>query len=199
MAITSLDKFGVPIEGGRQGPMLMPKKKFLFRARFLNFGAIGNQATSLTLNAETITLPKLTQDVQEVHAYNSIAYYGGKAKWETVELTVKDDVTNSVNRNIDAQLQRQMDHFNQTGYRSATDYKFTAFFETMDGGNDAVLETWQLEGCWLSDMSPGEMDYKSSEMKMITMTIRYDNATHYDEAGNLLMAAPSADPKGRNI
>lgn len=195
----SLDRFGVPFEGGRQGPMLMPKKKFLFRVRFLNFGTIGNTASDLTFNAATVSFPKLTQDIQEVHAYNSIAYYGGKSKWDPVELTVRDDVTNAVNRNVDAQLQRQMDHFNQTGYRSATDYKFTAFLEVMDGGNDAVLEQWFLEGCFISEHNPGDMDYSSSEMKTISLTLRYDNATHYDEQGNLMMSTPASDPQGSTL
>lgn len=198
MTIT-LDKFGVPIEGGKQGPMLQPKRKYLFRVRFLNLGGIGNNGTSVTLNAQSVTYPKLSHEVQEVHAYNSRAYYGGKHQWETVDLNVRDDVTNAVTRVIDAQIQRQLDHFNQTGFRSATDYKFTTLIETMDGSDDAVLDTWTLEGCFIANVDYGDASYEDSSFRTMSVTLRYDNATHTDEAGNRLMIDPGADPQGTNL
>lgn len=195
MTIT-LDKFGVPIEGGKQGPMLQPKKKYLFRVRFFNFGNVGNQAQSLTLNAQSITYPSLEHEVQTIHAYNSRAYYPGKHEWSAVELVVRDDVTNAVNRSVDAQLQRQLDHFSQTGFRSATDIKFTTLIETMDGSDDAVLETWTLEGCFINSYSQEGGNYEDSGFKTLTLSIRYDNATHTDESGNRLMTDPGSDPQG---
>lgn len=192
----SLQNFGVPVNGGKQGPMLQPKKNHLFRARFLNFGNVGDQAVPLTLQVRTASLPSVTHETHEVHAYNSRAYYAGKHQWNEVELTVHDDITNSVNRKIDAQMQRQMDHYNQTGYRAATDYKFTYILEMMDGSNDGVLEAWEMEGSWISQYNPGSVDYSDSAPKTISLTIRYDNALHLDENGNLLMSSPGADPQG---
>lgn len=195
----TLSKFGTPVEGGRQGPMLQPKLKYRFRIQFLNFGGIGNPATPLTLNAQSVTLPTVEHDVQEVHSYNSRAYYAGKHAWSTFELVLRDDVTNTVARNVTAQLQRQLDHYNQTGYRSATDYKFTALIEQMDGGNDAVLEQWTMEGCFISSVSWGDADYTTSDFRTITLTVRPDNCTVVDEAGNRMMANPSSDPQGSNL
>lgn len=195
MVASTLDKFGVPIDGGRQGMLQQPKIKYRFRARFLNFGTIGNQAAPLTLNLESVQLPSKSHEVVTVHAYNSIAYYAGKSSFEAIEMVVRDDVTNTVSRNIGAQEQRQMDHYNQTAYRSATDYKFTLLIEVMDGGNDAVLEGWTLEGCWIVSTNYGDLNYSSNESKTITMSIRFDNATRVDEAGNTLMATPSSDPQ----
>lgn len=199
MVSSTLSKFGVPLEGGRQGPILQPKLKYRFRVRFLNFGGIGNQATALTLNADSVEIPSLSQDSQEVHAYNSRAYYAGKHSWGTSRVVLRDDVTNTVTRNVAAQEQRQLDHYNQTGYRSATDYKFTMLIEVMDGGNDAVLEQWTLEGCFLTNVEYGDMNYSDSGYKTITLTVRPDNCTYVDEAGNRLMATPSSDPQGRNL
>jgi hypothetical protein len=198
MTIT-LDKFGVPINGGKQGPILQPKRKYNFRVRFLNLGGIGNPGTSVTLNTQSVTLPSLSHDIQEVHAYNSRAYYAGKHAWSEIDLTVRDDVTNTVTRIIEAQLQRQLDHYNQTGFRSATDYKFTMLIEQMDGSDDAVLDTWTLEGCFISAANFGDGDYSTSDFRTISLTIRYDNATHTDEAGNRLMTDPGADPRGSNL
>ena len=199
MTTFSLDKFGVPLDGGRQGPLLQPKIKYRFRARFLNFGSIGNTADPVTLNLVSTTMPQVHHEEITVHAYNSIAYYAGKANFDTIEMVVRDDVTNTVTRNVAAQLQLQFDHLNQTGYRSATNYKFTTLIEVMDGGNDAVLEGWTLEGCFFTAVNYGDMNYSENESKTITMTIRFDNATYVDEAGNQLMASPSSDPQGSTL
>ena len=195
----SLDKFGVPLDGKKQGPLLQPKIKYRFRARFLNFGGIGNQAIPVTMNVDSVTLPQIHHEEITVHSYNSVAYYAGKATFDTIELVVRDDVTNTVTRNIAAQEQLQFDHFNQTGYRAATNYKFTILIEIMDGGNDAVLEQWQGEGCFLVSINYGDVNYSANESKTISMTIRADNWTYADENGNLLMSTPSSDPQGRNL
>ena len=200
MAEYTLDKFGVPIDGGRQGPLKQPKQKHRFRVRFLNFGSIGNQATPITLNLESTTLPTITHEEVAVHSYNSIGYYAGKASFGTVEMVVRDDVTNTAARAIAAQEQRQFDHYNQTGYRSATDYKFTTLIEIMDGGNTAVLEQWTLEGCFFTSVAYGDQNYTSNgESKTISMTLRFDNAVNIDENGNRLMSAPSADPQSATL
>jgi len=195
----TLDRFGVPLDGARQGPLKQPKIKHRFRVRFLNFGSIGNTAQDITLNLESTSLPTLEQEAVAVHSYNSIAYFAGKATLSTIEMVVRDDVTNSATVNIGAQEQRQFDHFNQTGYRSATDYKFTAIIEVMDGGNTGVLEQWTLEGCFLTSVGYGDLNYSSSDAKTISMTIRYDNATYQGENGQVLMATPSSDPAGATL
>jgi len=199
MTTYTLDKFGVPIDGARQGPLKQPKIKHRFRVRFLNFGAIGNNAQDVTLNLESATLPKFNHEAIAVHSYNSIAYYGGKLTMDEVELVVRDDVTNTATVNIGAQEQRQLDHYNQTGYRSATDYKFTTLIEVMDGGNTAVLEGWTLEGCFLVSSNYGDLNYSSNDAKTISMTIRYDNATYVDENGNTLMVTPASDPQSSTL
>lgn len=197
--VYTLDRFGVPIDGSRQGPLKQPKSKHRFRVRFLNFGAIGNNAQDVTLNLDSTTLPTIDTEEVAVHSYNSVAYYAGKATFNTVEMIVRDDVSNTATKHIGAQEQRQFDHYNQTGYRSATDYKFTTLIEIMDGGNNAVLEQWTLEGCFLKSIGYGDANYSANESKTISMTIRYDNATYQDQNGNTLMAAPSSDPQGSTL
>jgi hypothetical protein len=52
--------------------------------------------------------------------------------------------------------------------------------EMLDGANGTVeptvLETWQLYGCFLTDVNYNDVDYGSNEIVTITMSIRYDNA-----------------------
>ena len=52
---------------------------------------------------------------------------------------------------------------------------------TVNGTNDSVLESWFLEGCYLEQVAYDSLDYGSSDAVMITLTVRYDNATQGDE------------------
>jgi hypothetical protein len=128
-----------------------------------------------------------------VHSYNSIAYYAGKAEWETIEVTVRDDVTNAVSTLIGAQMQRQMNFFEQTVPEAAVSYKFFMQLQTLDGGGNqstdaTTLEEWDFEGCFLATVNYQAFDYSSSDAMTIAMTIRFDNAT---QTGGLMPDQPT--------
>jgi hypothetical protein len=63
---------------------------------------------------------------------------------------------------------------------SGIDYKFLTRFEVLDGGNGAnepiALETWEIYGCYLSEVNYNNMDYSESAVATVSMTIRFDNA-----------------------
>lgn len=176
--VETLSKFGVPINGARNG-MLMPKIRHRFRVRVINFGPIagGLELTQQVVNANR---PNVQFTEQEVHSYNSIMYYAGKAQWQTTTIQVRDDITNSVSRLVGHQLQKQMNFFEQTSVAAGINYKFTTIMELLDGGNEAIFEQWTLEGCFLQSVDYEQLDYSSNEPVTINMTIRYDNATLAD-------------------
>ncbi len=177
--MSTLANFGVPTGLGR-GPMLAPKLKYKFRVRLIGFGPI---ATPLDLSAqvESVGKPQLSQSEVEVHSYNSVAYMGGKHSWQAIDMVVRDDVSNSVQRIVGHQVQKQVNHFQQTSPLAGSNYKFDMKIETMDGSNDGVLETWDLEGCWVTNTNWGDYDYKDqSGYNTIQMSIRFDNATLND-------------------
>ena len=177
----------MPLGGGTgRGGLLQPKVKWKFRVEVTNFG-IPTSAIQLTQQVMTVSRPNLNFGEQEVHSYNSIGYYAGKPKWETITLTVRDDVTNSVNSLVGAQIQKQMDFFQQTSPLAAGNYKFQMAIQTLDGGNDAILEEWDYEGCFISSVNYEGFDYSSSEPMTIDMTIRFDNAT---QTGGLMPTPP---------
>jgi len=184
MAETTLSKFGVPVN--TVAGMLHPKQKYRFRVIFLNFG--GSDATGLasdlTQNVMTMTRPKLGQEPIAIDAYNSKAYIASKHEWETVELKMRDDITGSVVGLVGEQVQRQINHYEQTSALSGADYKFSMEIQTMDGSTDGVLDFWRLEGCFVSNADYSDLDYASSDPVEISLTIRYDNATHQSDLGN---------------
>jgi hypothetical protein len=175
---STLSRFGVPLgSGAGRGGILQPKVKYKFRVRVINFGPLQG-GLELTQQVMTVGRPKASQEPVPVHSYNSVAYYGGKPTWETINLKIRDDVTNSMSTMVGYQLQKQMNHFDQTSALSGVNYKFNMYIETLD-----VLEQWYLEGCFLSSTEYEDFDYSSSETMSITMTIRYDNAT---QSGGLM-------------
>lgn len=187
MASTTLQNFGVPLGGGAgRGGILQPKTKLRFRVRVVNFGPVAG-GIELTQQVQSVGRPTVNHSPVEVHSYNSIAYFGGKPTWNSINLVVRDDVTNSVSKLVGHQEQKQMNHFVQTSALAGSNYKFQTFIETLDGGDDGVLETWFIEGCFLESVEYDSFEYSSSEVVTISMTIRYDNAT---QDGGLMPLSP---------
>ncbi len=175
--IPTLNKFGVPVAPGQSGRgLLMPKLKYRFRVTMDNFGPIG---TSQVLTQQVVSAgrPQIQHSRTALHSYNNIMYYANKPEWQTIEIVVRDDITSGVSRFVSAQLQKQMNHFDQTSALAGINYKFFTRIETLDGGNAQVLENWYLEGCFLETVAYDQFDYSSSDPMQITLTISYDNAT----------------------
>ena len=197
-SVKTLDKFGISVTGSQgQGPLLQPRVKYRFRVLFLGFGGAGNSAPALTLNTNKCGLPKLSHEKVEVHSYNSRAYFAGRHEWEEIELDVRDTVDNSVTKAVGSQMQMQLDHYNQTGYRAGQDYKFTTMIQMLDGGHDTANVSWTLEGCFLTKVDYGDVDYSASEAMNIGLSIRYDNAILEDQSGtNSIFSSVGANPLG---
>jgi hypothetical protein len=182
MAVSSLTRFTVPLGGDQSATnqgLLMPKLKFRYRAVFDNFG-VSNPKTEMTKQIMTFARPQVTFDPVEIPVYNSRIYLAGRPTWSAVSVTLRDDAAGNVSRLVGEQLQKQFDFMEQASASSGIDYKFVTTLELLDGGNGTfapvVLETWQLYGCFLTDVNYNDMDYGSNDPVTVTMSIRYDNA-----------------------
>ena len=182
MAVSSLTRFTVPLGGNQSATnqgLLMPKLKFRYRANFDNFG-VSNPKTELTKQIMTFARPQVTFDPVEIPVYNSKIYLAGRPTWNAVGVSLRDDAGGNVSRLVGEQLQKQFDFMEQASASSGIDYKFVTTLEMLDGGNGTiepvVLETWQLYGCFLTDVNYNDVDYGSNDPVTITMSIRYDNA-----------------------
>lgn len=173
---STLSKFGVPLNGSPLG-ILQPKQKYRFRVTFQNFGE-NNGLREMTANVVTCTRPKVTYAEVQLDSYNSVAWIQGKHTWEVLELKLRDDITNSVISSVGAQVQKQMNHFEQTSAVAGINYKFSMTIDTLDGTDNDALESWNLEGCFLTGAAYDEGDYASGDAMMVTLSIRFDNATN---------------------
>jgi len=182
MAVSSLSRMTVPLASDQSSPvqgLLMPKLKYRFRVIFENFG-VSTPRTELTKQVMDFTRPAVSFEPIDVPIYNSTIKLAGKYSWGDLTCQVRDDAGGQVSRLVGEQLQKQLDFMEQSSAAAGIDYKFLTRFEVLDGGNGAnepiALETWEIYGCYLSEVNYNNMDYAESAVATISMTIRFDNA-----------------------
>ena len=182
MATASQSLFNMTVAsdnaGGNQG-LLMPKLQFRFRVNFLNFGT-NTSTIELTKQVIECSRPNVQFTEITLPIYNSTMYLAGKHAWQTLSVNIRDDASNSVSKLVGQQLQKQMDFVEQASAASGQDYKFQTNIEILDGGNGTtapiVLETWECYGCFLQTANYNTLNYGTSDVVTIALTIRFDNA-----------------------
>ena len=182
MSISTLSKITVPLDSSQSASnqgLLMPKLQYRFRVSLENFG-VSTPTTELTKQVVDITRPNLSFETTTIDVYNSKVYLAGKHTWETVTLTLREDVSNNVQKLVGEQLQKQFDFFEQSAAASGSDYKFVTRIEVTDGGIGAnavgVLETFELYGCYVESANYNQLAYGTSDPVTVTLSLRYDNA-----------------------
>jgi len=182
MSISTLSKLTVPLDSSQSASnqgLLMPKLQYRFRVSLENFG-VSTPTTELTKQVVDITRPNLSFETTTIDVYNSKVYLAGKHTWEAVTLTLREDVSNNVQKLVGEQLQKQFDFFEQSAAASGSDYKFVTRIEVTDGANGAnavgVLETFELYGCYIESANYNQLAYQTSDAVTVTLSLRYDNA-----------------------
>ena len=189
MAVSSLQRMTVPLASDQSSStqgLLMPKLKYRFRIMFENFG-VSKPTTELTKQVMSFSRPNPSFEEISLPIYNSTLKLAGKHSWPDVTCEVRDDASGTVSKLIGEQLQKQMDFLEMASAASGIDYKFTTVVEVLDGGNGAstpaVLETWNLYGCYIKNADYGALNYGESAPVTINMTITYDNANQGEGEG----------------
>ena len=182
MSISTLSKLTVPLDSSQSASnqgLLMPKLQYRFRVSLENFG-VSTPTTELTKQVIDITRPNLSFETTTIDVYNSKVYLAGKHTWEAVTLTLREDVSNNVQKLVGEQLQKQFDFFEQSAAASGSDYKFVTRIEVTDGANGAnavtILETFELYGCYIESANYNQLAYGTSDPVTVTLSLRYDNA-----------------------
>ena len=182
MAVASLSKFTVPLANNQSADtqgLLMPKLKYRFRATFVNFG-VTNITTELTKQVTDIKRPNVNFNPITIVVYNSKVFLQGKPEWQETTINLRDDSTGAVSKLVGQQVQKQYDFMEQASAASGINYKFQLIYDVLDGGNGTVtpniLEQWELDGCFLSQVDWGDMAYNSNDPVQIALTVKFDNA-----------------------
>ena len=180
--MATISQSGIPGLGDFGNGILQPKLKNRWRVIFVNFGSSSSTAPhqNVSVQAVNVTRPVLNFDEVQLDRYNSRAWVAGKHMFDPMTLTVEDDVNGTAAAAIREQLAEQQWLTGAEGpwlaaNNSASDYKFTTKLDLLDG-NEQVVETWLIEGCWLQNVNYNDLDYAASEAVQITLNIRYDHA-----------------------
>ena len=110
---------GVPDNAGNT-TTIMPKLQYRFRVTFIGDGF----SASPTRSVISVSRPSLTHDEVLIDAYNSRINLAGKHTWDPITVVLRDDVDSVVIRELNNQLNRQVDHANQSSSRAGRGYKF---------------------------------------------------------------------------
>lgn len=114
-----------------------------------------------------------------VHHDQEVAYFAGKQTWETIVLEFYDAIGGA---GVDETISQKMWTWvtNATGITNALvdppeNYKNTLQLEMTDGAGFAE-ETWKLHGTWVLETNWNDLDYSSSDIQLVSVTIRFDRA-----------------------
>lgn len=202
MTSASLLNMSVPtsdISQSSQG-LLMPKLQYRFRVTFTNFG-ITSATGPITQQIMDFTRPNVTFENIDLPIYNSTVKIAGKHSWADITCKLRDDAAGTASSLVAGQLQKQLDFNEQSSSQAGIDYKFTAKFEVLDGGNGTnaptVLETWNVYGAYLQGVNYDAANYGSNEVMTISMTIRYDNAEQVLSNGQGVGTTSTASVQGQ--
>ena len=167
----------------------MPKLQYRFRVSFTNLGG-GTLKDQTTQNVISASRPNLTHEEVIVDSYNSKMYLAGKHTWEPVTIVLRDDMDSNVIKVLGEQLNKQVDHTDQSSAIAGSAYKFSVKIETLDGANGTTKPTtfdeWDLQGAFISNIQYGDLNYADSNMVQVTLTVRYDHAVHTVDGDDVL-------------
>lgn len=160
----------------------MPKRTNLWRVIFQGIAG-GGEARSLSAQVVRFTAPTVRKEKIMLHRYNSKVGIATKHEWQPVQMTIEDDIGGRASAILTAQLEQQQRLIGAgpgpflAVARAAEDYKFAVRLDQMDG-DQGVLESWVLEGCFFEELNFGERQYETSEAVRIEATLHIDHAYH---------------------
>lgn len=191
VTIQSLINMGVPGQNGDRSAVLQPKLGNRWRTVFYSFGNPGETAPyDLTRAMRAISRPKYTFSQSTLYSYVSTVYIATRVEFDAITLRLFDDIDNTVSRRVQQQISKQQNFFDQTASRAGQNYKFEMELDLLAGGAFAgasvdpnVIEKWEYDGCFIVDATFGEMSYEDPKPLEISLTVRFDNCTAFDQNG----------------
>jgi len=163
------------------------KRNYRFKVTINQFdGYQGDGGTTSVWWAKTATLP--SYDVSEVehnHMDNKY-YFPGRVTWSEVELTMVDPITPNAVERTNAMLVN-------SGYQIPATHTAAKTFVTKAksaaagvisfkiqilNGEGIKIEEWDLKNPFIKAAKFGDLAYDNDDLREITLTLRYDWATH---------------------
>jgi hypothetical protein len=186
-------------------PDLTFKRKFRWT---LEIQKIANQWTIPAHYLKSAARPNLDIEETEINYMNAKMWIPGKAAWQTTEVVYLDVANNQLEPlwrwicqvyNIyDGGGKYAVQTANRTMGGRVEDYTGTGVL-TMYDGCGSRIEEWGLQNAWPKSIDFGELDYSSSDICEVKMTLRYSDVS-YNSICPIMSLAPSCtDCMGQQV
>ena len=143
-----------------------PKRKNRFILRF---------PSSLGINEWYVTStsrPKAKINTTEIPFLNTSTYVAGRFTWEEISVQFKDPIGPSASQALMEWFRLHAESVTgRMGY--AAGYKKNVELEMLDP-TGVVVEKWILEGCFLTSLNFGDLNYSQDELATIDAELRMD-------------------------
>ena len=131
-------------------------------------------------------VPHFSQETIEIKRGNSKVYYAGVPTWNEGSLVINDFYTADGKSILMAWQALSYNEANDT-IPSSDVYKMTASVNEYLPDN-TLVRSWDLEGCWVKEITEDGWDNESGNKKTVTAKIRFDRARqHANPAGSSSM------------
>lgn len=140
---------------------------------------------------KTASRPSITIEETEINFLNEKTWIPGKATWEAITVTYYDVSAND-NMELWSWLASVYDFTNRECRHMNSkrkDYAGIGHLVLLDGcGN--WMEKWTLKDMWPSAIKFGELDYSSSEVVEIELTLRFSQVQYENFCGGHIERCP---------
>ena len=143
-----------------------PKRQNRFIMRF---------PSSLGINewfVETASRPHITVNPVEIQFLNTSTYVAGRFEWSELPVTFRDPIGPSATQAIMEWIRLCAESVTgRMGY--AAGYKKDIELEMLDP-TGVVVEKWIIQGCFLTSLNFGDLNYSQDELATIDASLRMD-------------------------
>jgi len=161
---------------------LEPRRTFRFRLGSTNGLELSNTGRApLWWNAKTVTKPSYSVSSNEYQLVNQKYKVPGVVTWDPITINLAD-VGKTVD-NLVAELgtfgwdkDGTRDGLDKTKVQGATKEEIGKIRIQQLNAEGEVIETWTLEGAYISRVVFGNLDYSSEEIVEVQITVDYDYA-----------------------
>lgn len=118
--------------------------------------------------------PQIQQEDTEIQFLNTSTYVVGRYHWETIEVTLRDPIGPSASQAVMEWIRLHSESVTgRQGY--AIGYKRDIELEMLDP-TGVVVSKWILKNTMCTTANFGDLDYSSSDLATIQITLRFDYA-----------------------
>lgn len=144
------------------------------KAEKVNAGASVTNQEILSINVTKASVPHFSLEVLEYKRGNETVKFAGTPSFEAGSLTI-DDIVGLNTKDILLAWQAQAYDVHSGKGGRMKDYKKTCTLIEYTQDYEQI-RTWELRGCWISELSEDTFDKEADSKRQITATLQYDKA-----------------------